>query len=125
MRRSLFIQLVVFLGCATFFFYEDIEEQNRIAALKMELPKVSQNLKNVREELTRLRYEIEQFESPANLLHLAEASEYRHLKQPFAKDIVAITEKENSPGELVASASPSKKIRAPVPLATHSSFEHK
>jgi hypothetical protein len=64
--------------------------QNTLTLLKIELPEIDQEIKLVREENKRLSYEIDQFQSPSNLIELAHRPEFSHLKHPTLKEILTV-----------------------------------
>lgn len=72
--------------------YGHIEKQNQITAMRIQLPETVSRLKAVQEDNTRLRYEIEQFESPEHLIELARHHEFSHLRHPLVKEIVNVPE---------------------------------
>ena len=68
--------------------YAYIEKINRLTELRIKVPKLSKQLKNVQEENIRLHFEIEKFENPLNLMELARKPQYGHLKHPYLTDII-------------------------------------
>lgn len=83
------------LVCITFFgllLYSYVDKQNDVTRLRLEIPQLAKEIKDLREENTRLQYEIDLFESPQNLIQLASHSEFAHLKHPMVKDIVTMEE---------------------------------
>ncbi len=83
------------LVCITFFgllLYSYVDRQNDVTRLRLEIPQLAKEIKDLREENTRLQYEIDLFESPQNLMHLASHCEFAHLKHPMGKDIVTMDE---------------------------------
>ncbi len=83
------------LLCITFFgvlLYFYVDRQNDVTRLRLEIPQLAKEIKDLREENTRLQYEIDLFESPQNLMQLASHSEFAHLKYPMVKDVVTIEE---------------------------------
>ncbi|MBS3904716.1 MAG: hypothetical protein KGZ39_05265 [Simkania sp.] len=90
MQHSFLVKFGICLLALSAVLYQNIEEQNQITAFKIALPKATKKLKVLREESMRLRYEIEQFESPEHLLELARMSEYSHLKHPLTKEILTM-----------------------------------
>ena len=60
--------------------------------LLIELPEMDQEIKLVREENKRLSYEIDEFQSPSNLIELAHRPEFSHLKHPLLKEILTVRE---------------------------------
>ena len=88
------ISLLLRLGCClvvgAFCLYSYLETQNRLTELK--IPTVDREIGHLREENQRLSYEIDQFQSPANLIELAHRPEFSHLRHPLLKDILTVPE---------------------------------
>lgn len=81
--------MIVFFGYS---FYSIIDKQNAITKLSLAIPQVAKELREVREENSRLRYQIEVFESPSHLMELAAAQQSSALlKQPLEKEILTVT----------------------------------
>ncbi len=78
---------IAFLGLALSAY---VDKQNELTRLKMRIPEAALQIKAVREEIARLRYEIDRFESPENLLALAEEKRFSHLKHPYSSDILTL-----------------------------------
>jgi len=91
-QRSFLLKIGVCLAALSFVLYSHIDEQNKITALKIALPQALKELKTLKEETMNLRYRIEQFESPENLLALSKKSEFGHLQYPLAKELIAMSE---------------------------------
>lgn len=72
------------------FLYTYILKQNEITKLRLEIPQVAKRLQSIEQENTRLRFEIDQFENPLNLMEMARRPEYRHLKHPLMNEIITI-----------------------------------
>lgn len=72
--------------------YLSIDGQNEITSLQMEIPRLRSEVRQVIEENTRLQYQIDQFENPKNLMRLAQAEPYRHLRHPLVESVFAIPE---------------------------------
>jgi cell division protein FtsL len=70
--------------------YGFIEKQNRVTELRLAIPVLAKKVRKLKEENSRLRYEIEQFESPIHLMELARKAEFSHLKYPYVKDVIVI-----------------------------------
>lgn len=81
------------LVCIFFFgfsLYSYVDKQNELTDLKLRIPRIAKEIKSIRQENTRLQYEIEQFESPENLMQLAK--QYPHLKHPALQEILTVKE---------------------------------
>jgi hypothetical protein len=91
-QRIFLLKIGVCLVALSFVLYRHIDEQNKITALKIVLPQAMKELKTLKEETMNLRYRIEQFESPENLLALSKKNEFSHLQYPLAKELIAMNE---------------------------------
>lgn len=80
--------IAILAGC----FVSYIDKQNTLAYLQMRIPKIAQEIREVEEEIAELQYDIDQFQSPSNLLEIAQKPEFSHLKHPFMRDILSIEE---------------------------------
>jgi len=96
MNLGLLVRVFLCIVCLGAFLYAYINQQNTITELRLEIPAVAKELQVIEEENTRLRFEIDQFESPAHLMELARKPEYRYLKHPLAKDIITFPLEENA-----------------------------
>lgn len=92
MNRQLLLKIGFCLSVLSFVLYRHIDEQNKITALKIALPQAMKELKSLEEESMQLRYRIEQFESPENLLSLSKREEYAHLHYPLSKELINMSE---------------------------------
>jgi len=72
--------------------YSYIEAQNQVTEMRISIPKIQKDVKALREENTRLQYEIDQLENPQRLTELACNSDYSHLKYPLSKQVVTMSE---------------------------------
>ncbi|MFN4173543.1 MAG: hypothetical protein ACK4HV_00355 [Parachlamydiaceae bacterium] len=64
-----------------------IEKINQLTALRLELPQLEKELKELEEENKRLRFEINQFESPLYLMELLKKPEFSHLRFPQSHEV--------------------------------------
>lgn len=90
MNQSLFTRLVICIAAFGFCLYSYIDAQNQVTRLRLEIPMVAKQIKDVKEKNTRLQYEIDLFESPEHLIELARSSEFAHLKHPMQRDILTM-----------------------------------
>lgn len=72
--------------------YSYFDKQNELTQMKIRLPILEKEIKQVRDETRRLRYEVDQFESPSHLIELAHCPEFSHLKHPLLKEILTVPE---------------------------------
>jgi hypothetical protein len=64
-----------------------IEASNRVIELRLAIPHVQKQLREIQADNDRLQYEIDRFESPLHLMELARKPEFSHLKPPYFKDV--------------------------------------
>ncbi|MBA3816446.1 MAG: hypothetical protein H0X29_08000 [Parachlamydiaceae bacterium] len=81
---SLRFFVCIFVAGIALFAY--IDKQNELTELRLALPALAKNVRSIQEENTRLKYEIESFESPIHLMELMRKPEFGHLKYPYIKD---------------------------------------
>lgn len=82
----IFFSIFVFGICL----YAYIDKQNKITKLRMQIPALVTELESIEQENVRLQFQVDQFESPANLLELAKRPEYRHLRHPLQNEVIEI-----------------------------------
>ena len=92
MKKGIMPKLFVCLSLFSLCLFSYLEKQNQLTQLRLYAPKLVKEIKGLQEENTRLRYEIEQFESPDNLMLLARDSRYSHLKHPLSKEVLMLQE---------------------------------
>src|SRR5579872_4905290 len=88
MNKGLLIRLLICIFACGLFLYSYLEKQNRVTALRISIPAMGKEIKHLKEENTRLQYEIDQFENPQHLIELARRGEFSHLKHPLVKEVV-------------------------------------
>jgi hypothetical protein len=92
MNKDFLIRVIFCVLTLAFFLYQYINKQNRIVALRLQIPLVLQEVEAIKEEITRLQYEAEKFKNPNHLMELARRPEYGHLKQPLLNEIITVLE---------------------------------
>jgi len=70
--------------------YSYLEAQNDLTQLRIKLPALVKVVQAIEEENVRLQYEIDSFENPQNLMHLALHSQYSHLHHPTVNEILIL-----------------------------------
>ena len=78
----------IFIAALTAYFY--IDKHNELTGLRLEIPELAKELKEIQEQNIRFKYEINQFESPIHLLELAQKPEFGYLKYPYQNQIMVI-----------------------------------
>ena len=94
MKHGIIVKLFVCLGVFSLCLFSYLEKQNELTELRLYAPKLAKEIKSLNEENTRLRYEIEQFESPDNLMRLSRDTRFSHLRHPLSKDIAFVQQGE-------------------------------
>lgn len=73
-----------------------IDKQNELTELRLAIPALAKDIKNIHEENIRLKYEIDSFESPIHLMELVRKPEFGHLKYPYLNDEIFLTKKASA-----------------------------
>lgn len=81
----------------TVFLYGIIDKQNILTGLQREIPKARKEVRALDEEITRLQYAVDCFESPVKLMELAKRPEYGHLRYPYNNEVLVLIEEPASP----------------------------
>lgn len=92
-RNSLSILLQIFscILIAGLSLYAYVEKQNELTELRLNIPVLAKEVRHIQEENIRLKYEIDQFESPIHLMELARKAEFAHLKYPHLDQVLILT----------------------------------
>lgn len=80
MKTGFVIRLFFILFFVTLFLYYYVDKQNQITKLRLQLPALEKEVKELRKETVYLNYQVETLESPQNLLYFLTRPEYSHLK---------------------------------------------
>jgi hypothetical protein len=88
--KGLFIRIFICLLIASLAIYLYIFKQNEVTELRLIIPSLAKELRNIHEDNNRYRYEIENFESPIHLMELMRLPEFSGLVYPYTKDILLI-----------------------------------
>lgn len=84
------IRILTCIFAFSIFLFLYLNAQVELTRLRLKVPQIAKEVKTIQEENTRLLYQIDQFESPENLLNLAKRPEFSHLKQPIQSEIIEI-----------------------------------
>lgn len=90
--RNILINLGFCVLIFSAFLFKYVDKLNYLTKLKLQLPKIEREIKDLFEKNTKLRYEIDKFENPNNLMELARKEQFSHLKHPLVKDVLKIKE---------------------------------
>lgn len=88
MRLLVRLLLCVLAGALGIYLYMDAH--NALTEVRLAIPQVQKELRELREENKRLAFEVAKFESPDHLMQLARKPEYSHLKPCFETNCVKI-----------------------------------
>lgn len=87
---NLSVRLLVCLIAAGLTLYALIEQQNSLTELRLAIPALDKELKDIQQQNSQLSYELEAFSSPVHLLELARKPEFSHLKYPIISDVIVL-----------------------------------
>ena len=90
MTQGLLFRLLICIFVLGGLLYLYVDKQNDLTELKMQVPKLVRQLRELEEENAQLTFEIERLENPERLMELIRQPEYSHLKQPFVNEVVVI-----------------------------------
>lgn len=90
--RAVLLRIFICVGACGTFLYSYVDKQNGVTKRRLDIPVLAKEIKDIKEENTHLRYEIEIFESPEHLMELARHSEFSHLKHPMLKEVLSMQE---------------------------------
>ncbi|HEY4254947.1 MAG TPA: hypothetical protein VGM34_01205 [Chlamydiales bacterium] len=90
--RSILIRVGICIAVLGWCLFSYLETQNDLTNLKFRLPELEKELGVIREESHRLRYELDQLESPNHLIEMAHRPEHSHLKHPLLKEILTVSD---------------------------------
>ena len=95
MNRGLCIRLLICILFLATCVYSYLDLQNKITEQRILIPKLTAEVRRIEEDSTHLHYQIEIFESPQNLMKLAQQAEFAHLRFPMNQEVISL--KQASP----------------------------
>ncbi len=90
-------RLLLCIAVAGVFLYLYINKVNDLTELRLNIPILARELKEIKEKNLELQYLIDCFESPLHLIEMADKPEFGHLKYPMVEDIFFIPEPQIAP----------------------------
>lgn len=87
-----FIRAFVCLAGAGLLLYKYIDKLNELTELRLSIPALNKEIREIEERNLELQYEIERFESPIHLIELARKPEFGHLKYPAINEVILLPE---------------------------------
>lgn len=79
-----------------YFQYVYLQRQHEVTKLRIEIPRLSANVKKAKEENLHLRFLVDQFENPQYLGKIARDKRFSHLKYPLLSEIITIRTDDKS-----------------------------
>lgn len=89
---GLFIRLFICIAFAGLLLYKYIDKLNELTELRLSIPILKREVKDISEKNLELQYMIDSFESPVHLMELARKPEFGYLKYPSLNDVVFLPE---------------------------------
>jgi hypothetical protein len=91
MKIGFLARLIFCIFLFSIYLYLYVERQNKVTELRLNIPNVVKDVRELKENISSLQYDIEHFESPSHLLELSKKMEFRHLKYPNTTDILILS----------------------------------
>lgn len=85
-------RLLVCIFIGGVFLYKYIDKLNELTELRLSIPLLSKEVRDIQEKNLELQFAIESFESPPHLMELANKPELGHLKFPYVTDVIFLPE---------------------------------
>lgn len=89
---GLLIRLLLCISFAGLALYKYIDKLNELTELRLSIPVLAREVKEIHEKNLELQYAIEHFESPAHLMELARKPEFGHLRYPSTLEVILLPE---------------------------------
>ncbi len=97
MKKIFFVQVLVCAFSCGGVLYAYVKQQNDVTKVRIELPRLAREVRQLEEQNSRLKFEIERFENPKHLMELAKRPEFSHLKHPLIGEIFVLQIKDEQP----------------------------
>lgn len=91
MSKYLFIRLIVcfIVSCSLLYCY--VNKQNDLMKLRLKIPSLWSEYRQLEQETIALGFLIDKLESPEHLMQIAELSDYTYLHYPTDKDVCIVS----------------------------------
>lgn len=86
------IRLLLCISIAGLALYKYIDKLNELTELRLSIPVLAREVKEIHEKNIELQYAIEHFESPVHLMEIARKPEFGHLKYPSISEVILLPE---------------------------------
>lgn len=90
---GLFIRLLFCILFAGIMLYKAIDKRNELTELRLSIPLLAREVKEIQEKNLEYHYAIKQFESPVHLIEKSRQPEFGHLKHLSVDQILLLPEK--------------------------------
>ncbi|MCI0382692.1 MAG: hypothetical protein L0207_06575 [Chlamydiae bacterium] len=92
--NNFLVRILICLGAFSLSAYSYMNMQNKLTDLSIKIPELGKLVKQLHEENIRLKYHINTFENPENLMIIAQKPEFKHLRQPLSHEILVVRDEE-------------------------------
>jgi len=82
MSFAISVRILICIAIAVAFAYSYIDKQNELISVRLMIPVIDKELKAIKEENVRLKYQLDCFLCPLNLMEIANRPEFSYLKFP-------------------------------------------
>lgn len=82
-------QWLICLSAVGFLLYRDIDSLNALTQLRLSIPLLQEELREIQERNVALQYAIIQSEHPLHLIEQWERPPFRHLRYPLANEVIS------------------------------------
>lgn len=89
---GLLIRMLICISFAGLVLYKYIDKLNDLTELRLSIPVLVREVKEIHEKNLELQYAIDRFESPLHLMELARKPEFGHLKYPSLNEVILLPE---------------------------------
>lgn len=89
---GLLIRLLLCISIAGLALYKYIDKLNELTELRLSIPVLAREVKEIHEKNMEMHYAIEHFESPVHLMEMARKPEFGHLRYPSIPEVILLPE---------------------------------
>lgn len=89
---GLLVRLLICISFAGLVLYKYIDKLNDLTELRLSIPILAREVREIQEGNLELQYAIDSFESPLHLMELARKPEFGHLKYPSIQEVILLPE---------------------------------
>lgn len=97
--KALAVRLFICILMTGFALYTYIYKQNELTELRLAIPSLAKEVRQIQEQNITYKYDIDQFESPIHLMELMRMPEFGHLKFGYYQDVIVLPRQKALPGK--------------------------